>query len=457
MIYDVVITGGRIVTAKDDFVGEMGINGANIATLSDEVGRLSGRTTIDAENKLVMPGFLDLHVHFNDPGVTHREDFLTGSTAAAAGGVTLIADMPLANDPLTLDEQSFAAKRRAAAEKCVVDYRLWGGLIDDNVDNLEAMRACGAHGFKAFTCYAGDEFKFAGEQVLRAGFRETKRLDTFMGIHCEDEQLIRRFAEAAPKSSGLSHFLDSHRQEVETVATRNVIKLAVATGSRLHICHASLPEVVSMAREARDNGALISVETCPQYLLFTTEDLHRIGGPLKCTPPVRDRQAVDGLWDQLRDGLIDFIASDHSPATREEKSAELPFSEVWGGINGIQFLFQALYTEGVCTGRISLTKLVELYSAAPAAFSDLYPRRGTLEPGSEATFVIYDPKIPFEVTEQSLLTKNRQSPYIGKVFQGRVDETWIRGRLIGSYARDGFKIMVEPGFGQFSGAIPEKR
>jgi allantoinase len=235
---------------------------------------------------------------------------------------------------------------------------------------------------------------------------------------------------------------------VEKVATEKTLAVAQATGAHVHICHASFPEIVELVEQSRRDGVKATVETCPQYLIFTEDQLGSIGGPLKCTPPVRDRESVEKLWQFLSEGRIDFLVTDHSPATENEKQGRA-FSELWGGINGIQFLFQALFTEGVCKRGFSLQKLVELYSEAPARFSGLYPQRGDIAIGGEATFVIFDPEVEYVVTEKSMLTKNKQSPYMGMRFQGLVESTWIRGVNVYEHKNERQDVRVNRGFGKF--------
>jgi len=454
-MFDLVLENVRLVTEDATRDCAVGIENGEIARIGEPGERLEGKQVLDCAGKLVMPGFIDLHVHFNEPGLTRREDYFTGSSSAAAGGVTLFADMPLSNEPYTLSEADVRDKFERAARGSVVDYAVWAGLVEDNVDRMAPMTGAGAYGFKMFTCDAGDGFPMPAPETMRRGFTEAHKLGTFVGVHCEDQAVMERVAD---KDHGdkdeIGRFLAVHCPEAEIGATRRVIGLSEETGAHLHVCHASLPEVVDMVSEAKGRGVPATVETCPQYLLCTTDDLRRIGGRLKCTPPVRSGKDVEGMWQRIADGAVDFIGTDHSPAETFEKDQE-SFDQCWGGINGVQFLFSLLHTEGVVRRGLSPELLVRLYSAEPARFIGQYPRKGTLEAGSEATFVIFDPKAEWTIRAEDLLTKHRQTPYAGMSCKGRVEQTWLRGELVCRFDSDTGKHRLTGRAGSGKAVTPE--
>lgn len=438
-MFDLVLENVRLVTEEATRDCVIGVADGEIARIAEPGVLLAARRILNCAGKLVLPGFIDLHVHFNEPGLTRREDYFTGSSSAAAGGVTLFADMPLSNEPYTLTEAAVRDKFERAAKGAVVDHAVWAGLVEDNTDGMAAMAGAGAYGFKAFTCDGGDGFPMPLPGTLRRGFERAAALGSFVGVHCEDQAVMDRVA--AEDFSGvdeISRFLAIHCPEAEIEATRRVVALSEETGGHLHVCHASLPAVVDMVAEARKRGAPVTVETCPQYLLCTTDDLRRIGGRLKCTPPVRSAEDVEGLWRRLAAGDIDFIGTDHSPAETFEKERET-FDACWGGLNGVQFLFPLLYTEGVVRRGLPVELLVRLYSAAPARFIGQYPKKGALAEGSEATFVVFDPEAEWTIRADDLLTKHRQTPYDGMRCTGRVEQTWLRGELVCAYDPDAGK------------------
>ena len=429
-MFDLVLENVRLVLEDATRDCVIGVKDGDVARIAEPGTHLEGEQVLDCAGKLVLPGFIDLHVHFNEPGLTRREDYFTGSSSAAAGGVTLFADMPLSNEPYTLSETDVRDKFARAAKNSVVDYAVWAGLVENNTGQMAPMAEAGAYGFKMFTCDAGDGFPMPAPETMRQGFIEARKLGTFVGVHCEDQTVMDRIAaEKHGEEDEISRFLAVHCPEAEIEATKHVISLSEETGGHLHVCHASLPEVVDLVSEAKGRCVPVTVETCPQYLLSTTDDLRRIGGRLKCTPPVRSADDVEGMWQRIEAGYIDFIGTDHSPAETFEKERE-SFDQCWGGINGVQFLFPLLHTEGVVRRGLSPELLVRLYSAAPARFIGQYPRKGTLAEGSEATFVIFDPKAQWTIRAEDLLTKHRQTPYAGMPCVGRVEQTWLRGEPV---------------------------
>ncbi|NLL36550.1 MAG: allantoinase AllB [Fretibacterium sp.] len=445
--FSCIITGGLVATPSGLAEADVGVTDGKIAALAargclDGVG---GRV-VDASGCLVLPAVVDAHVHFNDPGLPDREDMRTGTAAAAAGGVGTVVDMPLSGAPAVTSVETLELKKRAAAERAVVDYALWGGLVDDNVAELAAMRDHGAVAFKAFTCFAGDDFPYARPEVLYRGLAEAKERDLLVGVHCEDEALTasnERAARAAAKN-GARDFLDAHAPITELLAVDSVLEMARVTGARVHVCHATLPEVIDRVSRVRGD-ARVTVETCPHYLIFTDADLERLRGVLKCTPPVRSRESVEGLWERVLNGSVDVIASDHSPSTVAQKNpASGSFWDMWGGVQGVQTMLPALFTHGVRRRGMSVEALVRLVSENPARLMGLYPRKGVIRIGSDADLTLFDPSVRWTLTPEMLLHKNKHSPYIGMEFEGRVKATLVRGRKV----YDGEKIVAEPGSGQ---------
>lgn len=457
-MHDLVLRNARLVTEETVRDATVGITGERIVRIAPPGEPLEGRRTLDCAGKLVLPGFIDLHVHFNEPGLTRREDYFTGSSGAAAGGVTLFADMPLSNAPYTLTAEAVRDKIARASRSAVVDFAVWGGFVENNAAELGPMAEAGAYGFKMFTCNAGDGFPTPSPATMRLGFAEARSLGAFIGAHCEDQTAMDRNALRCPSGMDeIDRFLAIHDPESELSAVRSALALAEQTGAHLHVCHASLPETVDLVTEARQRGVAASVETCPQYLLCTEADLRRIRGPLKCTPPVRDRDSVEGLWRRVLDGAVDFLGTDHSPAETAEKNAA-SFDACWGGINGIQYLFPLLHTEGVVRRGMDIRRLVRLYSAEPARFIGHYPDRGTLAEGGEASFVLFDPEARWTIRAKKQLTKHGQTPYDGMRCTGRIEQTWLRGEPVCVHDGDtgGYRLTGRKGAGKLITPVNNK-
>ena len=434
MRFDLLIENSKVVTSTGTVHADVALKDGNVAALLYPGSGAEAADKIDAAKKLVLPGVIDAHVHFNDPGFPEREDMATGTSAAAAGGVTTVIDMPLSGNPAVTSPEALELKKQAAESRAQVNYALWGGLVNDNVDKLEEMSRAGAVAFKAFTCFAGEDFPYATPDVLYRGMKEARRLGLLIGVHCENQELTaQREADAARlKSNTVRAFLDAHSPLTEETATDMVLRMARETGARVHICHATLPSVVDAVVQARKEGADVTVETCPHYLIFTEEDLERLGAVLKCTPPVRTRKAVEGMWERVFDGSIDMIGSDHSPSTLLQKNigAAGDFRSAWGGVQGVQTMLPALFSEGVVKRGLPLERLVELISTAPAGIFGLYPRRGNIQIGGSADLTIFDPARQWTLSPEILRHKNRHTPYMGMQFTGGVEATLVQGRLV---------------------------
>ena len=427
-VFSLVVTGGTAVLPSGIIRADIAAEDGKIAAIGAP-GTLLRHKTVCAEGKYVLPAVVDAHVHFNDPGLPEREDMHTGTSAAAAGGVGTVIDMPLSGNPAVTSVETLELKKSAAQQRAVTDYALWGGLVSDNTQQLEAMSRHGAAAFKAFTCFAGNDFPYATPDVLLRGMKEAARIGALVGVHCEDEALTAASEQRARAEGRLSvrDFLDAHSPLTERLASDMVMDMAAETGARVHICHATLPSVIDRAKDF----ANVTVETCPHYLIFSEDDLERLGGVLKCTPPVRSKEIVEELWKRVFDGSIDMISSDHSPsATVQKNPSSGSFWDAWGGVQGVQTMLCALYTEGVVRRGLPLERLVELVCASPAKIFGLYPQKGALQLGSDADFVIFDPNAEWTLTPEILLHKNKHSPYIGRTFCGRVESTFVRGSCV---------------------------
>jgi allantoinase len=448
MSFDLVIQNGRIVTPAGIVeAADIGVKGESVAAISSFPLSDGAANVIDAKGCYVLPGVVDAHVHFNDPGFPEREDMSSGSAAAAAGGTTTVIDMPLSGCPAVVSASALELKKKAGKLRAKVDYALWGGLVggnanenvnenmddnvDDNVDEMEAMSRQGAVAFKAFTCFAGGDFPFAAPDTLYRGMKKAAELGLLIGVHCEDRALIA-WGEAEARQKGTARaFLDAHFPLTEILAVNAVLEMAKETGARVHICHATLPETVDAVTAARARGVRATVETCPHYLLFSEKDLERLGPVLKCSPPVRSEEAREGMWERVLNGSIDLIASDHSPSTLAQKNpADGNFMSAWGGIQGAQTLLTALFSEGVKKRGLSLEKLTNLLSSAPARLFGLYPRKGALRVGSDADLTIFNPETRWTLSAEALFYRNPHTPYLGTAFQGKVETTISRGKIV---------------------------
>jgi len=432
--WDTIIRGGTVITPDGVRKADMAISAGRIAQLAESIGGAAGEEgeegeEIDASGLTVFPGLIDPHVHFNEPGRTEWEGFLTGSSALAAGGGTCFFDMPLNASPPTLDGASFDAKRVAAEKSSWTDFALWGGLTPGNLDSMQELAERGVIGFKAFMSESGiSDFARVDDQTLRRGMAIAARLGLPVAVHAENEELISRLtteARAAGRKS-IRDYLNSRPIIAEVNAIRRAIELARDTGCALHIVHISSALGCQEVADARDKVD-VTGETCPHFLALTDTDMERLGAVAKCAPPLRDSKSQITTLNP-RAG-IDFIASDHSPAPESMKQAA-DFFDVWGGIAGVQSTRSILLS---LAPRLPIEQVAGL-TAANAAARFKIPK-GRICVGAAADLALVDLEKTFTLQREHLLDRNKLSPFIGRKMRGEVKRTILRGRTIFSDGR----------------------
>jgi allantoinase len=411
----------------------------------------SARETIDATGRQILPGVIDSHVHFNEPGRTDWEGLETGSRALAAGGGTLFFDMPLNAHPPTCDAASFDLKLAAAQKKSLADFAFWGGLVPGNLAKMEELAERGVIGFKAFMSDSGiEDFSCADDATLRAGMKRAATLKLPVAVHAESETLTSKLARekiAAGKTS-VRDYLDSRPIAAELEAIRRAIDLAGETGCALHIVHVSSGAGVALVVAAKKSGVDVTCETCPHYLVLTELDVERIGALAKCAPPLRAADVQKNLWEQLLAGNVATIGSDHSPSPPEMKTDKI-FFKVWGGISGAQHMLPLLLSSrsrGDASQIYSDENRRRLLPSSPpkeltlSLISDLLstnvtnrfqiPNKGKIAIGFDADFALVDLKSKFTVAKEDLFYRHKQSPYVGRALTGRVVQTILRGQTV---------------------------
>lgn len=426
-LYDLLIRNGILVSTSGTELADLAITDGQVVEVASEL-QGSAREEIDASGLYIFPGVIDAHLHFNEPGRTHWEGFATGTSALAAGGTTAFFDMPLNASPPTLDAHSFVLKRQSAQATSLVDFGLWGGLVPDNLSRLEELAECGVVGFKAFMSNSGiEDFTAVDDTQLYAGMSRAARLNKLVAVHAEDEQLTSQLARQAQQEgrTGIRDYLASRPVVAELNAIQRAIEIAEETGCELHIVHVSSGRGVMLVVEARARGVRVSCETCPHYLALTEEDVERLGAVAKCAPPVRNSREQEMLWEQVMAGNVPMIASDHSPAPIEMKASE-NFFQVWGGISGCQSLLLLLLTEGYAKRKMALSMLTSL-TAEYVARRFHIPRKGRLAVGYDADLVLVDLGAHEVLRKEHLYYRHQHSPYVGKLLQGRVIRTLVRG------------------------------
>jgi len=436
-----------IATEEEVFPGGLVIEGEQVVSLVKGNVDVKADLVEDLNGRFLLPGLVDDHAHFNEPGRTHWEGYLTGSMAAAAGGITTVLEMPLNSTPPTINRAQLLRKRQVVKDQAVIDYAQWGGLVNNNLEDLADLHEDGVVGYKAFMSNSGVDFERIDDDLLYAGLQFSGQVGNVIGLHAENEYVTRFLGEkmrAAGRTDRASWY-ESRPPESELEAIRRACYWAEVAKGNLHIVHISIAEGMRAVAEAKKRGVRVTAETCPHYLTLDQDDFVRLGPVAKCAPPLRSRQEVDALWECVLAGMVDTIASDHSPCTWEEKAPGLTnIWKGWGGISGIQTMLPVLITEGVHKRGLPLTALARMTSSNPARIFGLYPQKGSLMPGADADFVVVDLNKEWTLAAEDLFYKNKHSPYIGFTFRGKVEQTYVRGKPV---YKDGM-IVVEPGYGK---------
>jgi allantoinase len=403
----------------------------------------AGAMLHDFGDLVVLPGLVDSHVHINEPGRTEWEGFWTATQAAASGGVTTLVDMPLNCVPETTDAEALEAKRAAAEGKTWVDWAAWGGVVRGNSAALPALAAAGIPGFKCFLIHSGiDGFAWVDEAELRLALTHLRGTGLPLLAHAEMAGPVNA-ATAALNAAGAdwrkySTYLASCPDGAEIEAITLLIRLAGEFAMPVHIVHLSSAKALPLLVEARGRGVSITVETCVQYLWFAAEEIGDGATEFKCAPPIRGEANREALWTALEEGLIDMVATDHSPCPpamkrREEGRWDL----AWGGIASLGLALPAMWTGLERRGvglKAGMERLGKWMGAGTARLAGLTGRKGELVEGADADLVVFDPDAKWTVAPEHLHFRHKLSPYLGAALRGRVLETWLRGRQVFSAA-----------------------
>lgn len=383
----------------------------------------------DVGDLVVSPGLVDPHVHINEPGRTEWEGFETATRAAATGGITTLVDMPLNSSPVTTTVEGFKAKLAASHSKLNVDVGLHAGLVPSNAENLQPLLNTGVLGVKAFMIHSGiDDFPATTEEDLRKAMPVIAESGSPLLVHAELE--FPNLESRITNNRSYREYLRSRPRRWENDAIAMMIRLCKEFRCRVHIVHVSSSEAIPMLREAKSEGLPITAETCPHYLCFSAEEISDGDTRFKCAPPIREHENNEKLWAALREGVIDFIASDHSPCPPEMKIlSEGDFTKAWGGISSLQFGLPIIWSDARKRGcRISdISRWMSWY---PAKLVGLDHCKGKIAVGYHADFVVWNPDELFVVEPSIIQHHHKLTPYDGRTLSGKIHATYLRGRKI---------------------------
>ncbi|WP_342514416.1 allantoinase AllB [Sporosarcina sp. FSL K6-1522] len=450
MKYDLIIKGGQVVFRDDVRHVDIAIKNGKISAIAEMIED-TATDIINAEGQYVMPGMIDTHVHICEPGRTEWEGFVTGTKALAAGGTTSYVDMPLNALPATVNRGALRSKLEAATGKNYVDYALYGGLVPSNLENLAELSDEGVVAFKCFMSTCGsdvpDDFVNVDDYTLYAGMKKLAELGHMLSIHAENALITDRLGEEMVKQGKITatDYVASRPIFTEVEAVKRALFLAKETGCKLHFVHISTEEAVEEITKARNEGQDVTVESCPHYFTITTAQFEEIGPVAKCSPPLRNEEEQEKLWNKLIEGKIDMLTSDHSPCPPEMKHSDTNnIFEVWGGITGCQNNVDLMFDEAVLKRNVPVTDFVRMIATNPAERFNM-PAKGEIAIAKDADIILVDANQSYVVKKEDLYYRHQHSPYIGREIQCRVTKTFVRGHLVFDLAQG---IVGQP-VGQF--------
>ncbi|MBT7041970.1 MAG: allantoinase AllB [Candidatus Marinimicrobia bacterium] len=426
-IPDFAIASQKVLTLEGEKPAAILIKGEKILDVVSIENIPENCPTEDMGNNVIMPGLVDAHVHINEPGRTDWEGFETATKAAAAGGITTIVDMPLNCIPVTTTVDALNQKIIATKDQLWIDCGFYGGLIPDNIQDLESLADAGVLGFKAFLSPSGiDEFPNISEKHLREALHILAKKGIPVLVHAE----LENGATSSEENKTYKYFQESRPKSWENNAIKLLIQLCREFNVHIHIVHLSSADILPEIAQTRKDGFPLTVETCPHYLHFSSERISDGDTRFKCAPPIWNGENRENLWAGLEEGIINFITSDHSPCTPELKNLEAGnFEKAWGGISSIQFALPVIWTE--CKQRgYSLEQLINWMSKQPAKFVGVDDLKGQISPGFDADLVCWNPDKKYIIKKEAIHHKNKLTPYEGESLYGVVNATFLRGQKV---------------------------
>jgi dihydroorotase len=441
LIADSVLINAKAYFKQEIVDCSIAINEGKILKIGKQVNMPKADVRTDLKGQLVLPGLIDVHVHLRDGGKSRKEDFYSGTSAAAAGGFTTVTDMPN-NEPVTMSPRTLHDRMEIAERKVLVNVG-FRSEFPNNLKNIEPIVKEGALGFKLFMAEQIGGLDLSNDEAITNAFKTVAKLGVSVAVHAEDRDTLKHAEDAFKKErrNDITAFLKAHSEIVELKAIQRVLNIVRKTGVQLHFCHVTTKEGLEAIVEGKKSGLTVSCETTPHNLLLSSVDLRRIGMLCLTMPPVRDKPNIEALWDGLQSGSIDMIASDHAPHMLKEKEAE----SVWDvkvGIPGLETTLPLLLTE-VNRGRLAIGDIARLMAEKPTEIFKL-TGKGLLKEGNDADLTVVDLYRKHKIDSSRFLSKAKYSPFDGREVEGKPIQTYVNGQLI----MDAGEITAKPGSGR---------
>lgn len=444
---DLIIYNADIVTEDRVVTGYIAVKSGKIMRIGTGRPEMDSEKMVNAAGKIILPGAIDTHPHFFEPGAEWREDIEHGTRAAASGGFTTVLDMPNTVPPVK-DKETYILKVDRAKKKSLVDFALWGSAMPTNLENIRELHMLGCVGFKAFTLDAGPDFDKSDEYDQLLEMKIIKEFNGIFGAHAENENMVRRCTEKEKEEAWSLKVHDESRPwEAELTAINTLLLYAEITGCRLHICHMSIPEGARLIKRAKERGVDVTVETCSHYLTLNYEDHADLKTYAMINPPLRSKNRMNEMWWYVLNGDIDYLGTDHAPYLEDEKEpGDGDLRRAACGAPEIDVAIPLLLEEGILKRGMSYVDFAKFTAGNAAKRFGLYPRKGVLKEGADADFMVVNMNAPWIYSRENSFSKTRVNKFahVGRKLACKIEATYLRGNAI----YENGEIREKPGYGE---------
>lgn len=443
----IILKNAFILDGEKTHISDVSFN-EKIIQIGNNIKPEKGVEVIDLHGKLLIPGCIDAHVHFNDPGFTDREDFTSGTTAAACGGITTIIDMPCTSIPAVTNLENLNKKLIIIEPKAVIDFALWGGIRKNDLpldyEMIRELRDAGVVGFKIYTISGMKTFAALSYRDIENVIKQFPEI--LFAFHAEDENIIRNsIHKLTDEQMKLpENYVKTRPVKAEVEAVKNIIS-SLGKKNKVHFVHISSKEAAELILESKKQFE-VTFESCPHYLQFTSEDIPILKGKLKTAPPVKYDEDRNFLRNCLKTEALDFITTDHAGCDYEKSKRFEDFSKIYNGIPGTELMIPYLFSEFYLKEKVALKRMIELTSENAAKRYGLFPEKGSLQIGTDADFTIINLNKPYLVDEYRIHSKGKYSPFNNTEFSCSIDKTIVRGKIVFDVGKG---ILQKPGYGKF--------